>query len=140
MTATTLQAALLTSVGFETKTVAASDRQIRLLGRVPPEGMTAWLSTLESLLRVASENTTWTFDASKQYFLRGDKLLYGWRLIFQGENLTTALDSIIALIQSVKPAQKVMDVPLYAPPTRNALRNGKGARPVSGSGESGPVR
>lgn len=141
MTETDLQAALLETVGFETKTVVGAPKQIRLLGRVPQAGITAWLTMLESLLRVSEESKLWGFDASKQYFLRGNKLLYGWRLIFQGEKLTDALPSVVQLIRSARPSAAMMvEVPLHASPTRNMPKNGKGATATGYGRDSGPNR
>lgn len=140
MAANDLQTALLSAVGFETKTDTVTDRQIRLLGRVQAEGMATWLVLLESLLRVSGDSKLWTFDVSKQYFLRGNKLLYGWRLIFQGESLSQVMPEILALVRSAKPVQSLVDIPLHASPNRNALKNGKGAQAASFSRESGPTR
>jgi len=100
--------------------------------------MPTWLQLVQRLLALA-EKSTWDLDVSKQYFLRGDKLVFGWRLILQGagqEDLT-ALVAAISAVQRVQ--QSAEEVPLYSNPNRNSLSGtGKGAQPM-GSAVVGPM-
>jgi hypothetical protein len=93
--------------------------------------MATWLKVMEQLL-TAMDTHDWNVDLSKQYFMRGEKLLYGWRVIFQGEEVAQHLDEIAKIVMSAPLAQKQLDeVPLGASPDRNALRAGKGAQPLN---------
>lgn len=77
---------------------------------------------------------------SKQYFLRGDKLVFGWRLILQGASLEEQLPVIVTTVSAIQRVQQSADeVPLYSNPNRNTLSGtGKGAQPM-GSAVVGPM-
>ena len=136
---TAITSALNQKSGFEAVSNKGTDKQLRLLGRVPNALLPTWLQLIQRLLS-AAETATWDLDVSKQYFLRGGKLVFGWRLIFQGEDLSTHFSSVVAIINSVQRVQQVLDeVPLYSNPNRNSLSGtGKGAQP-SGSAVVGPL-
>ena len=76
-------ATLLECAGFEVVSHSGRETQARLLGRVPRPMVPGWLIIVRHLL-MQSGSQGWTVDISKQYFLRGGKVMYGWRLIFQG--------------------------------------------------------
>lgn len=133
-----LQAVLQQRVGFEVVQLSAKTNQVRYFGRVRSSYMPTWLEAMRELL-VVSEKAPWSIDLSRQYFLRGEKLFFGWRIILQGENLQIHLPQITDLIQRVKVMSRQLDeVPLNARADRNALRNGKGAQPT-GTAVVGPL-
>jgi len=123
--------ALAKKVGLEVVSMTNTDQQLRVLGRVHPNLLHDWLLVMQWLL-TKSETTDWKIDLSKQYFLRGQKLLYGWRIIIQSENLSKHYSDIVSTIMSVpSPVKELDEVPLAAPPNRNALSGtGKGAQPT----------
>jgi len=132
-----LQSILQKRVGFEIISQNTAANQIRYFGRVRPTHMPIWLEAMRQLLLVAGHG--WSLDLSKQYFLRGDKLFFGWRIILQAQDLAGHLPAIIDVLQRVQIAPRELDeVRLHAGPDRNALRNGKGAQPM-GSAVVGPA-
>jgi hypothetical protein len=119
---------LASKAGFEPIEEQVGDNRIRYFGRVRPHNMGTWLETMRSLL-VASGQSQWTADLSKQYFLRGDKVFFGWRIIIQGPDVAQHLAHIVQVVNAAKIVEHQLDeVSLHAPPNRNALHNGKGAQ------------
>jgi hypothetical protein len=74
-------------------------------------------------------------DISKQYFLRNERVLFGWRLIFQGEGVAEHLPKICEAVSNAPRAKAVVEEqPLAgARGDRNAPRGGKGAQGVLGA-------
>lgn len=138
MEARDLYTALHRKVGFEIVGETVTPNQIRVIGRLPQPNLQNWLVTLQRLFTKA-EGAPWNVDISKQYFLRNGKVLYGWRMIFQAEEIATHLEDIVATISTAPKARADLDeVNLYAGEDRNALRMGKGAQP-SGKAVVGPM-
>ncbi len=134
-----LKAAFLNFAGFEAKDSSVTDTRVRLLGRVAPEAMETWLRLVSNLLMQAG-GASWTLDISKSYFLRGERLMYGWRVLIQAAKVEEVLPSVIATIRSsrVAPQVAVQEVPLnYGGASHDGPR-GKGARPVGSKFDSGP--
>lgn len=126
-----LQHTLYQRAGYESVDNKVTATQVRFFGRVRQANMPMWLAIMKDLL-LASEGAPWSIDLSRQYFLRGDKLYFGWRIILQGENIQQHMQAVAAVVQaSTPPAPRQADeVRLHAPPNRNALRNGRGAQPT----------
>jgi hypothetical protein len=122
--------ALNHKAGFEVVTSTPSNDQLRLVGRIPTNNIGTWLAVLERLL-IYAEKAAWNVDLSKQYFMRGTKLLYGWRLIFQAEGVAQYAEGIAAIISQVPAVQRQLDeVKLYGGVDRTKLHEGKGAQPM----------
>ena len=117
--------------GFDVVNHAITKNQIRVLGRVPKDMMNAWLVIIHHMLS-HSEAAAWSVDISKQYFLRNGRVLFGWRLIIQGDDIEQHLPSICeALSNTPRPKVIVEEQKLYgASSNRNAPRGGKGAQGV----------
>lgn len=119
--------------GFEKVKESELTGQYRILGRVKQETNDAWLLLVTRLL-IASERTeAWSVDISKQYFVQGGKLMYGWRLIVQSRELATAYSDIAELATSAPRVKAtIAEQPLVgarrSPPS--ASNNGKGAQSV----------
>lgn len=123
-----LKEVLLHRVGFEVVSESVKDNQVRFFGRVRPMHMPGWLGVMTSLLKHSAQ-APWSIDISRQYFLRGDKLMFGWRVILQGADIAEYLPEVTKSIQGVpRPTLELDEVPLHANPNRNALRNGRGAQ------------
>jgi len=126
----TLKRALATKAGFEAIEEQVSDTRIRFFGRVRPQNMPTWLAVMRDIL-IASSQAQWTADLSRQYFLRGDKVFFGWRIIIQGPEVQQHLNHVSQVVNSTQmptSRHQLDEVALHAPPNRNALRNGKGAQ------------
>jgi hypothetical protein len=126
-----LLAGLEHKVNFECVADSASDRQIRLIGRVYPEHMPLWLNIIKQLL-LQQEEAPWSMDISKHYFLREGEVRFGWRIILQAGDVAKHLDDVVSVIlQTVEPRQEVREVPLYgAGSYRQGLKKGRGAQPT----------
>lgn len=129
-TVTDLTQLLQVRTGFEAIDVARAPNQIRITGRVPPNGSSPWILLVHHLL-LACEHTVWKADISRYYFLRqmenGQKrLFYTWRVILQGQQIEQHLP---AIAQAVKNAPRPARVELQEFPLAGAQRehaNGKG--------------
>ena len=126
-----LFAAFEARVGFEVVSKSSTESQLRLIGRVPSQKMGDWLIIIQRLLG-RSEEADWNIDISKQYFLRSGKILYGWRLIVQADEVAGHLDEIVSLVTSSPRSKKeITEIPLTgAGAHRTTLKRGKGAQSV----------
>jgi hypothetical protein len=96
------------------------------------------------LLDIWAGTQAWSVDISKHYFVpkpmaelviggvepaNGTHVLFAWRIILQAPNLAEHYKDIVDVIARVRqPRSELMEVPLSAPPNRNALSKGKGAQ------------
>lgn len=118
--------------GFEAVNHSTKNTQLRILGRVPPQSMDGWLIIVQRLL-MASGKSNWTVDISKPYFLKNGKVVYGWRLIFQGEEIWNQLDDIAQLIFNSPRPKKILDeqpLPGVSGDRNVPSASGKGAQGV----------
>jgi len=122
--------------GFEVVDATASESQIRLVGRVPPNASSHWVLIVHRLL-VSCSQASWKVDISRQYFLRelsnGPKLFYAWRCIFQAAQLSSQLPDILTVIHNTpKPSRvELQEFPLSgAGSSRTQHTNGRGAGSV----------
>lgn len=132
-----IQAALQRKTGFEVVEAEETPTRLRLMGRVPldKKKLAFWLDFINSAL--FSGGPGWACDVSKKYFEMNGETVYRWRLIFQGENLASRYESIVATIMGVQPARakdvELTEFPLTgARPTRNESVRGKGATNLKG--------
>jgi len=133
-----LKSALLSKAGYEIIQENVEPNRLRFFGRVRPSHMPAWLEIMQGML-VASEKAPWTVDISRQYFLRGTKMFWGWRVILQGDDVHSHLNQLSTLVQNTRIlTRELNEAPLNAGPNRNALRNGRGAQPM-GQAVVGPL-
>jgi hypothetical protein len=123
----------LNQLGFEVRQSKEADNQLRVVCRVPldPVNTSRWLQLMERLL-LRAEHAAWDVDCSKQYFMRGGTLTFGWRLILQGQGIAQHLSDIISVLTMIPTTTRELDeVHLHAGPNRNALSpTGKGAQGV----------
>jgi hypothetical protein len=96
--------ALHSRFGYEMRTHDVRPNQIRFLGKVPPEYSRNWVVGMRHLL-LKSMASTWNFDLSRQYFLRGEQMVWGWRLIFQHEDIGSQVGDIITSINAAPRAR-----------------------------------
>ena len=127
--------------GYETVSRNSGPNQVRLIGRVPAPLVKGWLIIVQQLL-VRGAEAPWSVDISKSYFLRAGRVMFGWRLIFQGEDINQYADDIMATVtNSPRPRAVVDEQPLHgASAHRNRQKPGslKGAAPV-GKAVVGPM-
>lgn len=137
---TDLIALLKKRVGFDVKDASESPTQLRLLGSVPlsKKESADWILVVHQLL-TKMDGSTWTCDISKQYFLRAVKVWWGWRLIFQGTNLSDSYAAILAAVDETPPASKV-ELTQIALPGATAARAQRTNVGVYGSVAVGPRR
>jgi hypothetical protein len=127
--------------GYEVVEKTAGANQVRLIGRVPSALVKGWLIIVRQIL-VRSGAAPWSADVSKSYFLRSGQVMFGWRLIFQGQGIEQYLPDIVAtVVDSPRPKSTVMEQPLAgASANRNKQTPGslKGAA-LTGKSVVGPV-
>lgn len=127
-----LLVALKTKAGFQTVGAPTeSENQIRIIGRLPSnQGIESWLLVIRQML-LTSEEAPWKVDVSKQYFLKGNRVVYGWRLILQAEDVASCLPAITqSVMSSPKPSRQEvteMALPGAGPDRNNPSATGKGA-------------
>lgn len=125
-----LKGILLKRGGFTAVEAKASETQIRLEGRVPPNASTHWILVARALLMAARRNPGWSVDYSKHYFVQdGDKMRYAHRLIFQAPDISAALEGIIRTVQGAPyPARvELQEVPLVGAGAHRESTGGRGA-------------
>lgn len=127
--------------GYEVVSNNSGANQVRLIGRVPPQLLKGWLIIVRQLL-VRSDEAPWSADISKSYFLRSGKVMFGWRLIFQGTDIEQHIvDMVTTITNSPRPRATVEEQPLAgASANRNRQTPGslKGAAPT-GKSVVGPI-
>jgi len=107
-----------------------TDTQLRLLCRVTNKK--AWCVVLERVMKSPKKN--WTEHICQQYFIKGDSLVYGWNIIINSDDPTSAAKAICVLL-NVPENTGVDEFPL-----RGALRQTGGAFDprAPGVGRGGP--
>jgi hypothetical protein len=128
-----LKAALAQKTTFEVVSATFEGGKVRLLGRVRPTQNTGMLLKVMSNLLAAADSADWNMDASKQYFLRNGRLTYGWRFIFQGQDIEANLLKIVAVIAGTKHVvQQLTEVRLHGGGLDRNVPSpgGKGAAPT----------
>jgi hypothetical protein len=122
--------ALRQKAGFEPVQENMTSNQIRLVGRVAINKVGQWLLIMERLL-LKAQNAPWHLDLSKQYFLRGNRILYGWRVILQADNVAQYADELAQTVLATPVVQRQLEeVSLHGNTDRSVLRGGKGAQPL----------
>lgn len=104
--AETLLNALRKKAGFETVSMAEpSPNQLRVLGRVLEDqagmNMNNW-KILMYRFYTTMEARPWKVDFSKSYFVQPEtkRLVFAWRLIFQGEGLAQHYPELVKLAET----------------------------------------
>lgn len=139
-TRTDIYAALAKKCGFEVVQDNETPKQLRLIGRCHYERWPFLLPVVHALLTHSGQDTVaWTCDISKQYTLRDGKVLYGWRIIFQGDSLSRCYEQIVATINSAQRPARVeltsQPLPGYKPGQVRGGVNAKG----KGSSSAGTI-
>jgi hypothetical protein len=129
--------------GFTTKDVGTpSDRQIRLLGRLPMARMGDWLVTMAHVHAHQQRNGRWTVDFSKAYFPRGGKIVYAWRIILQSTDASIMVhfQDILNAFQGAPSSTRgeVMEMPLMGALRNDTNAGGKGASTIGGKADFVP--
>ncbi len=101
-------AALIQKCGFEVLEEHESAKQLRISGRNHRDRWPFFLPVIYKLIATSEKpGNPWTCDVSKKYLVHNDKVLYAWRLIFQGAELQKQYSSIIATIRSAPQPARV---------------------------------
>jgi hypothetical protein len=138
--------ALHRRAGFEMVAHTLAPTRLRILGRLPLDrqgmNMSNWKVLMERLLTASEQGRPWSVDLSKNYFKKGGRIVYAWRVIFQGDAIAMHLTDIINVVKT-SPGARIPEpefVTLHGlPPDRNNTAGGKaGAGPV-GSVAVGPM-
>lgn len=135
-------AALVRKCGFEIVQEKETASQLRFMGRLHPDRWNFFVPVIHQLLVTSNQpDAGWTCDISKQYLVRDNKVLYGWRFIFQAKSggLPDQYARIIAIINSAPSPDHVelqsQLLPGYRPGDVRGGFNAKG----KGSGSAGSL-
>lgn len=118
--------------GFETVTQNVGTKQIRVVGRVSPDYKRNWLVGIQHLL-TQEQSSPWSVDISRQYFLRNGVVVWGWRLIFQHEDLEAMCTDVIATVSNAPRARFEVEeqaLPGVSGQRHTMTSKGKGAAPA----------
>lgn len=135
--------AMQRKAGFEAVSVTEpSAGQLRALGRIPEDmgglNMGNWKILMYQLYTTMA-GRPWKVDISKSYFIKQEtgKLVFAWRVIFQGENLAQHLPEIISVVNGspVTARAEITEIPLAGA----AANRGKVTGGRRGAGPSGQV-
>jgi hypothetical protein len=143
-TASQLFAALRKKVGFEVVSQSETPGQLRILGRIPDDGMSLNLNNWKIVkyrLLMAMEDRPWKVDISKSYFIKKEtkKLVFAWRVLLQGDEVAKHYADIINLIVTSPSARAdVMEIPLGVGADRNNTAGGKRGAGMMGTVAVGP--
>ena len=99
-----LLAALSARFGMQPVSQNATKSQVRLVLRIGSQHTRNWIVGAQHLLQV-SQRSPWNLDLSRQYFLRGDVMVWGWRLILQHEDIAAHLPAIVQAVNSAPRAK-----------------------------------
>jgi hypothetical protein len=107
--------------------------QVRFNVRVQPgNDARRWLKLTKNIL-ILARTARWTTDISRQYFLDPtDEVRWGWRLIFQGQELESSLALLAQSVRSyaIQASQQLEEVPLHGSPNRSRGAGLTGTVPV----------
>jgi hypothetical protein len=135
-TAKDLFAVLQRKAGFEAVSHTPSATRLRVMGRLPIDragmNMANWKVLMDRLFVAMERGRPWTVDISKMYFRKGGKLVYAWRLLFQGDNIEGHFKDIINVIQTSPGAARPEpeEVKLYGRQSNDTSGGKRGAQPV----------
>jgi len=134
--------ALFQKCGYEMVIETEEPNRLRIMGRIrlgnDGRNMGNWQLVMHRLLKAAFRRP-WTIDISKDFFIKTEDspLVFGWRIILQGENVAQYFADVVNIIQTA-PATARTEVTEMPMPGSKAHRNSTagGAR---GAGASGSV-
>jgi hypothetical protein len=100
-----------------------------VVGRVGPDHKRNWVVGIQHLL-VQEQSKPWNVDISRQYFLRNGVVVWGWRLIFQHEDIEAMCGDIIKVIAAAPRARFEVEeqaLPGVTGPRHTMTARGKGS-------------
>lgn len=118
--------------GFETVTQSVGTKQLRVVGRVGADHKRNWLVGIQHLL-TQEQSRPWSVDISRQYFLRNGVVVWGWRLIFQHEDLEALYADVISAINNAPRARFEVEeqaLPGVSGQRHTMTSKGKGSAPA----------
>lgn len=134
--------------------ITHAENRVNVLCRVTEGNEKKWVELVSNILIATSEEAgephNWQSHICRNYFLKedggGPKLVWGWNVSIQSQNMSISLDAVIAVIKGktlrVKGSPRELDeFPLHgASPNRNAPGpSGKGVHTI-GEREFHPAR
>lgn len=128
--------ALAQKTAFEVVTEVETEKQLRISGRVHPSQWNFFVPVIYALIK--AQNTPgnlWTCDISKQYIIHVNRILYSYRVIFQGEALAAQYASIVSTIRGAARPSRVEITEMLLPGSKPGdVRGGINAK---GKGTAG---
>jgi hypothetical protein len=144
--ADTIFAALQEKVGFQVVQFSESPRQLRVVGRIPPDSLMRNEGNWKALMfriKTAEEQRPWTADLSKWYFIKKEvnRLVFAHRILLQGEDIVKHYADFANIIRTSPEARReVTEIPLGgAGRDRNNPAGGRRGAGPSGTVPVGPM-
>lgn len=117
--------------------------RVAILCRVQQDKEKQWVDMLQKVLVAADSEAgevhAWKCHFCKNYFLKDNKMVWGWNVSIQSREMSHSLDKISMVMkgQPIRATSKkeVEEFPLFgAPADRNSPKNGKGVHTIGGKG------
>lgn len=141
ITKANVYAALMQKCGFEVLEELENAKQLRISGRSHRDRWAFFAPVIYQLLDASEKpGTLWTCDVSKKYIKHNGKILYTWRLIFQGADIVAQYQSIVSTIMSSpQPARVELTSQLLPGYKPGDVRGGVNARGKGSQSAGSPV-
>lgn len=141
ITKANVYAALMQRCGFEVLKEQETPKQLRISGRSHLDRWPFFAPVIYQLLEASAKpGSAWTCDVSKMYIIHNNKILYTWRLIFQGDDLARQYQSIVsAIMASPQPARVELTRQLLPGYKEGDVRGGVNARGKGSQAAGSPV-
>jgi hypothetical protein len=129
VTRTDIYKALAKKCGFEVVQEIETNDRLKVIGRCSLDRWSFLLPVIHALLTASEQASQWSCDISKNYILNEGKVLYCWRIIFQGTPIVSSYVKILSVIDSAsRPARVELDSMLLPGCKPNQVRGGVNAR------------
>ena len=134
-------AALMQKCGFEVLEELETAKQLRISGHSHRDRWDFFAPVIFQLLTTSDKpGAPWTCDVSKKYITHNGKILYTWRLIFQGADLAKQYQNIVATIMaSQQPARVELTRQLLPGYKEGDVRGGVNAKGKGSQAAGSPV-
>lgn len=126
-----------------------ADNRVNVLCRLQAGNESKWVEVVKKILIAAEQERgavhAWQTHICRNYFLKGDNLVFGWNISIQSQQMSSTLDVLSRLIRGEPirekaPVEELEEFPLHAPANRGVPNEkGKGVRNI-GKTEFHPAR
>ncbi len=118
------------------------ENRVAVLCRVKEENKKKWTELLHKILLIADEESeevhAWQCHFCQNYFLKDQKMVYGWNISIQSREMNISVEMISRALKGLPlrntNKRELDEFPLHgAPADRNAPKGGRGVHTIGGS-------